>query len=90
MPVKGAPLNLMHNLLGAYRFILSLQIHYLIILQGIISDYFSDVIIAGKLLDVQMWWTFQDLMNSVIWPSQIGRLPTNVSSIPLHIANNCT
>jgi len=70
------------------RFVLSLQIHYLIILQGIVGDYFSDVIIAGKLLDAQMWRTFQDSMNSVIWPSQIGRLPTNASLIRLHGVNN--
>ena len=64
-----------------HQFILSLQIRYLIILQGIVGDYFSDVIIAGKLLDAQMWQTFQDSMNSVIWPSQIGRLPTNVQFV---------
>jgi hypothetical protein len=25
------------------------------------------------------WITFQETMNSVVWPSQIGRLPTNVA-----------
>jgi hypothetical protein len=71
-----------------HQFIPSLRVRYLIILQGIVSDYFSDVIIADKLLNVQMWRTFQDSMNSVIWPSQIGRLPTNASLIRLRGVNN--
>ncbi|KAL7283633.1 hypothetical protein ACG7TL_003069 [Trametes sanguinea] len=45
---------------------------------GIVKHEFDTVIIGGYLLDAASWRLFQDLVNSIQWPSGIGRLPKNL------------
>ncbi|KAH9935806.1 hypothetical protein B0H21DRAFT_878742 [Amylocystis lapponica] len=45
---------------------------------GMVEAFFSEVLIKGCLLDAGGWRTLQDCVNSIVWPSTIGRLPTNL------------
>ncbi|KAL7282470.1 hypothetical protein ACG7TL_003941 [Trametes sanguinea] len=45
---------------------------------GLVKHGFDTVIVSGYLLDAASWRLFQELINSVQWPSGIGRLPKNL------------
>jgi len=44
-----------------------------------VHDFWSSVIGDGYLLNAADWMAFEGLINHIIWPSGIGRLPDNVS-----------
>ncbi|EGN95381.1 hypothetical protein SERLA73DRAFT_60037 [Serpula lacrymans var. lacrymans S7.3] len=76
LPVKNTPIDFMHNFYGTFLFIFLFNIqtnHGL----GIVHSIF-DVIVKGYLLNSAGWRQFEDAINSVIWPSGIGRLPNNL------------
>ncbi|KAG1849039.1 hypothetical protein F4604DRAFT_1935131 [Suillus subluteus] len=43
------------------------------------GKYFTEFLVAGYLLDSSGWSTFESTVNNIMWPSGIGRLPTNLS-----------
>jgi hypothetical protein len=42
------------------------------------SDLWYTVIVDGYLFTAAMWKEFENIINNIIWPSGIGRLPDNV------------
>lgn len=50
---------------------------------ALVKKYFTEFLVSGYLLDSSGWSTFESTVNSITWPSGIGRLPTNVSSFCL-------
>lgn len=47
---------------------------------ALVKRFVYDVLTAGHLLDASGWVLYEKTINSIIWPSGIGRLPRNVSS----------
>ncbi|TBU31210.1 hypothetical protein BD311DRAFT_132047 [Dichomitus squalens] len=45
---------------------------------GMASHMFKEILIGGYLLDADGWRRLQDVVNSIQWPSGIGRLPSNL------------
>ncbi|KIJ59512.1 hypothetical protein HYDPIDRAFT_100577 [Hydnomerulius pinastri MD-312] len=45
---------------------------------ALVKRFLFDVITDGHLLDSAGWTLFQDTINSIIWPTGIGRLPKNL------------
>ncbi|KAG1818780.1 hypothetical protein EV424DRAFT_1347585 [Suillus variegatus] len=48
-------------------------------LPALVKRFLFDIVTTGHLLDSTGWDLFQDSINSVIWPSGIGRLPKNLA-----------
>ncbi|EJF67325.1 hypothetical protein DICSQDRAFT_46259 [Dichomitus squalens LYAD-421 SS1] len=46
--------------------------------RGMASHMFNELLIGGYLLDADGWCKLQAAVNSIQWPSGIGRLPTNL------------
>ncbi|KAG2737679.1 hypothetical protein P692DRAFT_201674704, partial [Suillus brevipes Sb2] len=46
---------------------------------ALVKRFLFDIVTTGHLLDSTGWDLFQDSINSVIWPSGIGRLPKNLA-----------
>ncbi|TFK48361.1 hypothetical protein OE88DRAFT_1684365 [Heliocybe sulcata] len=46
---------------------------------GIVAHFHASVIVAGYLLNAAQWRSYEKYINNIIWPSTIGRLPTNLS-----------
>ncbi|KAF8837311.1 hypothetical protein BDN67DRAFT_991807 [Paxillus ammoniavirescens] len=45
---------------------------------GIVGHFHNEILVPGHFLNKVAWRKFQDNINAIIWPSQIGRLPTNL------------
>ena len=48
------------------------------LIPGIVNDFFKKILVRGYLLNKDKWREFEAIINSMIWPSGTGRLPTNV------------
>ncbi|KAG1813652.1 uncharacterized protein BJ212DRAFT_1447836 [Suillus subaureus] len=46
---------------------------------ALVKRFLFDIVMAGHLLNSMGWDLFQNSINSVIWPSGIGRLPKNLA-----------
>ena len=78
-PVNGAILDYMHNFYG------ELILHTRTCLiknssfhSGIVNDFFKKILVGGYLLNKDERSQFEAIINNMIWPSETGRLPTNV------------
>lgn len=70
----------MHNLYSGINFF-SLNVCLTDTIPGIGADFFTQLLVKGYLMNKQGWAVLQTTMNSIIWPSGIGRLPTNVRQV---------
>ncbi|GJE95314.1 hypothetical protein PsYK624_114980 [Phanerochaete sordida] len=73
--VRYTGFNAMPGWLGILKSIIDFMHNFYL---GIVGDNFKQFLAQGYLLNKSEWNLLETTVNSIIWPSGIGRLPTNL------------
>ncbi|KIY48977.1 hypothetical protein FISHEDRAFT_42291 [Fistulina hepatica ATCC 64428] len=68
------------NILPGWLPISSSVIDFMHNFYGQVKDFWMEIIDGGYMMTAVMWRTYEETINSIHWPSGIGRLPINLAT----------
>lgn len=88
---SGCAIDYMHNIYRELCVFPSFEVSVLSTIRavGIAKEMFSTLLVKGYLLDKNKWRRLETVVNSIQWPSGIGRLPTNASRSRIPLVRLC-